>query len=283
MEITTKVASSEVELEQVVLLWKPNRTTLGFFPDGAFKESYAEGKILVAIANDLVVGYIIYGTSRQPRRVRLTHLCVGSEFRGRGIARMLIDKLRELSSSYSYIRLSCRRDNPAWALWPKLGFVARGHLVGRGKDCHMLTDYRMETKERNLFSTIEDSDDRIKAAIDTNIFYDIYDPDRNQAEETQGILSDWIEPLLQLCVTGELHNELSRIDDPVHREEMLAFAQQFDQLGGDSGEFLQVYDSVRSIMGGAILKAMPQTNGIWREPLLQTLRCLSLATKEYLG
>ena len=53
------------------------------------------------------------------------------EYRGQGIAKQLVNKLKDLASTQKVIKLHCRRDFPANSLWPRLNFVAYGDRPSR--------------------------------------------------------------------------------------------------------------------------------------------------------
>ena len=56
-------------------LWRANKATLGFLPDGAFNEYASKRMILVALNPDgECVGYLLYRLSGM--RVIIAHLCV---------------------------------------------------------------------------------------------------------------------------------------------------------------------------------------------------------------
>ncbi len=56
-----------------------------------------------------------------------------------------------------------------------------------------LTYFWMPHRHRDLFSALDlAEDDRVDAGLDANIFFDLDDPSRNGAEESQGLQSDWL-------------------------------------------------------------------------------------------
>lgn len=211
-------------LDDVGRLWRENSNTLGFYTQGAFAERAQKGQILVALDGGTVTGYVLYYTDKHSK-TRVTHLCVDEAQRGKGIAQRLIDGLRSHTRSSRGIGLYCRRDFSAWNLWPRLGFHAIREKVGRSKDGHELTFFWISQPHRSLFSFIEDIDDeRLTVAIDANIFYDIDDPTRHGADETPGIIADWLQPSIRLCVTQELFNEIQRNPDSEERKRRMSAA-----------------------------------------------------------
>jgi len=246
IEVITELSP---RLDEVQRLWRSHSKTLGQFYKGAFIERAQNGEIIVAIEDDAVVGYALYFTSTRHQRVRLTHLCVDKSHRGKGIARQLMDRLRSDTRRYRGISLYCRRDYDEWNLWPKFGFVAVSEKVGRGKDAHGLTHFWLQHPHKSLFSEVGNGEERLKVVIDANIFYDLDDPDRNGAIETQGLTADWIQPLVQLCVSDELHNEIHRNNDSGVRQDRLAKAHNYDCLDSNADEFLRANADVRRLLG----------------------------------
>ncbi|MBN73819.1 MAG: hypothetical protein CME32_31570 [Gimesia sp.] len=249
-EISIEVVREDSQyLTDVKRLWSENRATLGFFPDGAFSDRAQKGQILAAVKSGVVAGYALYSISSKQNKVSLTHLCVDKPFQKQGIARQLIDELRIQTNSCRGIGLFCRRDYSAIKLWPKLGFVAISEKRGKSQDGHELTYYWIEHQHKTLFSSIDDTDSRMKVVIDANIFYDIEDPTRKEAEETWGLMADWIQPLIQLCISEELYNEIQRIEDSDLRKDRMQKARGFDCLICNTDEFHEANTKVQRLLG----------------------------------
>ncbi len=217
-------------LKDVMRLWRANSDWLGFYPEGAFLDRGRSREIIVALKDGVCCGYLLYYKTER-RKIRLTHLCVEETHRGEGLARRLIESLRIQFKDYLGIGLHCRRDFPAWSSWPKLGFVALGEKPGRGRDGGSLTEFWMSNPQASLLGFLRPSDDeRVDVVIDANVFFDLDDPTRNGAEESQGLVADWLQPLIRLCVTDELLNEIHRQEDPARRAERLRAARKFEFL-----------------------------------------------------
>lgn len=78
-------------LEQVISLAKKNKRTLGFLPNQGFLDRAKAGTLLCDLDGGIVRGYVLYDLPRD--EVRIVHLCVGQGYRGKGIARALVDAL----------------------------------------------------------------------------------------------------------------------------------------------------------------------------------------------
>ena len=118
-------------IDQAIALGDLNKRTLGFLPHKAYEQAAAAGTLLAVVDRGQVMAYALYSLPRQV--VRLTHLCVGTEGRGRGFARLLIDAISERHEDRFGITLKCRNDFTANAMWPHLGFEKQGERPGRGR------------------------------------------------------------------------------------------------------------------------------------------------------
>lgn len=241
------LTASTDQLEAVIDLWKGNRKTLGPYPRGAFEERLQKREVIVALCGDVVVGYVLFYVA-QKGHVRLTHLCIDTDFNGQGIARALVEHLRSKTASQKGIGLHCRRDYDVCNLWPKLGFVPVSEKIGRSKDGHELIFFWLQNSHPTLFKP-EADDDRLKVVIDANIFFDIHDAGRNGADETAGLMADWLQPLIQVCINEELFTEIFRDEDATQRKDRLSQARMFECLESNVDDFLSAQQSIRSLLG----------------------------------
>ena len=236
-------------LEAVKRLWRANSDWLGFYPDGAFLDRARRREILVALDDQVCCGYLLYYKTER-RKIRLTHLCVEESHRGEGLARRLVEAIRSRTSDYLGIGLYCRRDFPTWFAWPKLGFVAMDEKRGRGEDGGELTYFWMSNLRASLFGNPRrDDDERVDVVLDANDFFDLDDPSRNGAEESQGLVADWLSPLIRFCLTDEIFNEIQRQEDPARRSERLRPAKTFETLECAAEDFRGAEAEVRSLVG----------------------------------
>lgn len=70
-------------LAQAIALGNENKRTLGFLPHKAYEQACDSGTLLAIVEHGRVMTYALYSLPRQV--VRLTHLCVNGESRGRGL------------------------------------------------------------------------------------------------------------------------------------------------------------------------------------------------------
>jgi GNAT superfamily N-acetyltransferase/predicted nucleic acid-binding protein len=195
-------------LRQVVALADKSRKTLGFLPPAAFAQA-AENKTLLAVTREgLVAAYVLYALPRQI--VRITHLCVAEDFRGGGLARLLVDAVSQQHADRFGIVLKCRKDYPENRLWPHLGFEAVNEIPGRSHARHPLVVWRRDHGHPDLFSAPE-AVGILRVAIDMNVFLDLESRySRPNADESQALVQDWLADQVELVVTSELAVELER-------------------------------------------------------------------------
>ena len=227
MNITISKLTS-ADLTAVDELMRRYSQALGFLPREALRSYLEKGGVLGTKTDDgQLVGYLLYGAN--PDYFRITHLCVQDEYSGQGIAKRLVNCLKESADTQKIIKLHCRRDFPADKLWPKLGFVASGERPGRSKEGHLLTLWHLILAPDNqpgLFRATT-SDETLDVIIDANIFFDFDKPDRDNTAPSQALLSDFLIDSLNFWITDELFNEINRKDDPVQREKSRTRAHDF--------------------------------------------------------
>lgn len=216
-------------LAQVKTLGRSNASTLGFLPEGAFDQYAAQGTIIVAI--DTVkncIGYLLYRVTRG--HAAIAHLCVEESRREQGIARQLVEYLKDKTKDDCHgISLRCRRDYAANNVWPRFGFVAKSELPGRGKDRKELNFWWLDHGHPTLFTepTLENLKSKLCVVIDANVFFDLADESRPGYEESRSLLADWLPANLELCLTDEIYNEINRNKDSAKRRKSREFAQTF--------------------------------------------------------
>lgn len=218
------IDEQSAQLEAVKLLWRAHSATLGFMPAGAFAD-YARAKhILVALNGDVCVGYLLYRITRD--RVTIAHFCVAADARKQGVARAMLNHLINSTKKHRGIVLSCRRDFEASNTWPRLGFHASSEKIGRAADGSELVRWMLDYGHPDIFNSSNDPD-ALDAAIDSNIFLDLVE---RRNDETEGLRADWLRPLISLCYTPELLNEINRSENADTRRKRKGEVQQFKLL-----------------------------------------------------
>ena len=135
----------------------------------------------------------------------MTHLCVGEEYRGHGVARHLIEELVIKHPNSPGIRLRCRNDFEAHRVWPKLGFTARNERLGRSQ--YLLTDWWRRIADWSLFDWAAERERRVVAVMDTDVFRDL--AENREFPDSLALESDWIGDLVDLRITARTLDQIS--------------------------------------------------------------------------
>ncbi|MEW6302194.1 MAG: GNAT family N-acetyltransferase [Verrucomicrobiota bacterium] len=233
-------------LERVIALHRLNAKTLGFFPKGAFEEHARLRHIIVACdSGSNCLGYLLYRVARG--RASIVHLCVADAARGKGVARLLVDRLKHETKFLEGIGLYCRRDYDATSLWAKLGFEATHTKTGRGKDLAELTFWWFSHGHEDLFSRVAEPDaGRQRVAIDANVFFDLHARQTLESEDSKALLADWVQASIELVVTKELRNEIVNGADEEQRRQNRADANRYATLPADDTVFQKLCTELRS-------------------------------------
>ena len=207
---------------------------LGFLPREALQDYLEKGSVLGA-KNDKgqLIGYLLYAA--YPSYFRITHLCILEEYRGQGIAKRLVDRLRESATLQRVIKLHCRRDFPANSLWPRLEFVAYGDKPSRSPE-RLLTIWHLILAPDNQLELFQaqTSDENLDIVIDAQIFFDFNEPDSDKTRPSKALLSDFLIDSINLCITDELLNEINRKYDPQQRNQSRNKYHHFPKLKYES-------------------------------------------------
>lgn len=197
--------------DDVFALYRKDSGTLGFMPRGAFEEGITKGTLLVAADDqDQILGYLLYRVTQG--YASIAHLCVAPTARNSGVGKSLVDELKRLTTHLDGIKLKCRRDFDAHRQWPKWGFIAKGSATGRGADNAELVIWHLDHHPDDLLSAIPPS--KTLVAIDANIFFDLFWPDRPMRKISGALLEPWIDDIVELALTSEIYNDIDRCEDP---------------------------------------------------------------------
>ena len=236
-------------LDGVMSLGRQNAKTLGFFPKGAFRDYAARGHIRAYVRGEDIGGYLAFRIHHLT--VVIVHLCVADAFRERGIAKALVDDLCERSPEHAGIRANCRVDFPANAVWPRLGFVARGEKPGRStRNPTTLRIWMRDLRLPDLFSTAPS--DRVVAALDTNVLLDLHgDGTDRHRRESKALLADWLDDSIEYGLTAEASADISRNSVPDGRQALFEFASTFRLLPDHESPFAEERLTALTIAIGA--------------------------------
>ena len=226
------VGSADHELiKGAIELGDQNRRTLGFLPHEVYRQAAAAGTLVAAVADGSVIAYALY--SLPGHSVKLKQLCVSKQFRGHGLARLLVDHISERHADRAGISLLCRSDYPENKMWPHLGFKPTGTKPGRGYDRRELTAWRLDHGHPDLFST-SDSLGPLRVMIDDNVFADIESTYGRPEYEESGALTDiTLADQIELVASSELITEIRRLPSDGEREHQLRAARKYSVIRND--------------------------------------------------
>ena len=199
---------------------------MGFLTDEAVQQRIRKGTLLVALVQHEVVGYLLYDLPSD--NVTIRQLAVEQRARHLGVGRGLVEELvARYRGVRSGLRLWCRRDYDANAVWDRLGFSPRGERRGRGKGDTVLTLWWRSLGQPDLFSLAREEDNRPLAALDTNLLIRGSDGDTEVVED---LLSDWVRAEIVFgCVDYSLV-EINGKEDPDVRRRHIRYATGYEEL-----------------------------------------------------
>lgn len=202
-----EVSPDSPHYQRVVELGNANSRTLGHLPYAAINQAAAEGRVLAFVEDGEVEGYALYARRVRTGDISLTHLCVDQDRRGQGVARDLVEAIVERHPNRAGIRLSCRKDYDADAMWPHLGFQRLGEKPGRSLAGLPLVAWWRPIAAYSLFDQLDQDDARIVVAVDTNVLIDILE--QRDFPASLALTADWVADSVELLVTAQSHAELS--------------------------------------------------------------------------
>ncbi len=217
------------------------------FPKGAFLEHANSRWILVAHDDKGgCLGYLLYREARG--RAMIAHLCVRQESRSRGIGRALVERLKADTKHLRGIGLYCRRDYGARAAWPRYGFAPVSAKRGRGSDGGELEFWWLDHNHADLFSlaAAKQPQARLRVVIDANVFYDLYERNTPDSEDSKALLADWLQEEIQLLLTREIHVEVSRAPTDAQRRRSAALISRHEVLKTEDAKFQELVGSIQS-------------------------------------
>lgn len=194
------------QFEQVKALSRKHQSFLGQLPWEAFSDAAVSGRLIAAQSDAQVVGYCLYRVRKRDRCVSLTHVCVADDWRGRGVARLLVEEAIARNPFASFVVAKCRSDYPAAKLWPALHFARVGTSPGKGSEGTFLERW-VRQLDATLFSY--EAGDRVAVALDTDVFRDIAEP-RSEFVASIALLDDWVDEVAELVIVPNVETEVSR-------------------------------------------------------------------------
>ena len=220
-------------LEDVINLWKKNRSTLGLFPRGAFEEYAERGWIIYLIKESKAVGYLLFREAKS--RVVISHLCICKSQRGKGAARKLFNELKDnMNDGFCKgIEVRCRSDYETNRMWPKLGFEYIKNLRGKAITGSELTLWYYKYDVQDLLDGLgpkDDESDQAWAVLDSNIVFKLSEERNKENEEAHALLSEPTNSYGRYFVTPEIFVETERKSDLQEKEYSNSYAKKFERL-----------------------------------------------------
>ena len=240
------------DVDAVDKLRKANGATLGFLPREALLAYLQKGWVFGAKRGDGSLGaYILF--ANRTSDVRVAHLCVSRELRGKGLARKLIERLATDSRNRGLLSLElhCRRDFDANALWEKLEFIPWGEKPGRASSGTTLTLWRRELAHSNQMKFLFDGagHGEIDVVMDAQVLFDLGTPgDDGSAMPSKALLSDFLADELNLKITDETLVEIDRDDINERRIRSRQEALRFQPVPYDDQSFRQIWANLEQVL-----------------------------------
>lgn len=219
-------------LNDVYALWKQHSATLGFLPFEAFNDRARERQLLAAVRNEMVVGYVLFDLPRTGQ-ITLRHVCVAETARGTGLARAMTDRIISDHPERLELAADCREDYGLRAFWTQLGMSPRAERPGRRQLGSVLTRWRRPLGQPDLLEAALLASDLPLAVLDANVVSDLYSAPhvpRARAQESRGLLADWLQERIDYAVSVQLDQEFSRTTDSVQRTALRTGAQHWVRL-----------------------------------------------------
>jgi hypothetical protein len=173
----------------------------------------------------------------------LSHLCVDPAWRGRRVARLLVDSISRRHADYPGILVKCRHDYGLGDMWIRLGFTQISERPGRSKAGHILVSWWRDHHHPDLF-TRDDDNVLVRAAVDLNVLRDLAEANRPDAVEAQALIGDQIIDRLELVRTAALDAEINKMGGPL-RARCVGRAAQFPSVRADPARVAQVTSDSR--------------------------------------
>ena len=246
------------DVDAVDRLRKANGATLGFLPRVALLAYLQKGWVLGAeecsdgkCSDGSLAAYILF--ANRTGDVRIGHVCVCRELRGKGLARKLMERLAMDSRNQRLLSLElhCRRDFDANAMWEKLGFIPWGEKPGRAKSGTTLTLWRRELAPSDQMKLVFDGvgHGEIDVVMDAQVLFDLETPgDDGPAAPSKALLADFLTDELNLKITDETLVEIDRDDIDERRNRSRQEALRFQQVPYDDQSFRQIQVALEQVL-----------------------------------
>lgn len=231
MKVRKLGLSEESIIQKVIELGNKNTKTLGLLPEGAIRYHIKKGLLFINIdEKENLYGYILFSITQRKRNVRIIHLCVEKKYRGKKVAKHLLDFLKEnFIDKLRGISLSCREDYAeASKFWEQYGFKPINRKRSRSKEERYLIIWWYDFGSVDLFSNLVEETNSIKAVLDANIIIKA----RDKCKDDTGVsflFSDWLSDI-DYYYAPEIFNEINRDEDKLRAKKTRQYLQNFSQV-----------------------------------------------------
>lgn len=200
------------DVRQLIALGDLYKATLGVLPHAAYHQYADDGTIVAALDGDKLLGYSVFADRKTRQDLKLIHLCVGLNGRGRGVARAMVQSISDRYPNAMGIAAYCRRDYAENKVWERLNFAWRGERPGR-KPGTFIDGWFLSHGHADLFASQVDAQ-RLIVAIDTNVLSDLSMPEQRQGSADSLVLTaPWVGDEIELVQTQAV--SLKRTTPPI--------------------------------------------------------------------
>lgn len=239
-------------LNDVMALGKKNSKTLGLFPKDAFIDHAKKRNIIVAVDNNVLMGYLLFRITQSKGVISIAHLCIDTDQRNKGIAKALMNKLKETYKNLCRgIILSCRKDYvEASKFYEKSEFKAAKEVRSRSKKENYLVKWYYDFGNDDLFSSTHLSTSKTNALMDACIVSKLRDLGEENSTEISGLNNDWLIDEIEYFYAPEIYNEINRDPDKQRADETRKFLGNYTEARFDPEERDKIYNELITIFSG---------------------------------
>lgn len=246
------ISHSDAILSEVIALGKKNARTLGMFPEGAFIDHAKIKNIIVAEENGKLIGYLLFRITKATSVVNIVHLCVADDYRNKGVAKQLLNSLREkYQRLFKGVALSCRKDYiEASNFYEKNGFKAIKQKRSRSKGENYLVKWYFHFGNDDLFSATYLDSNKINALLDASIIIKLRDDPTVLNGEAHALNADWLTDEVEYYFAPEIFNEINRDSDRKRAEVTRSFLNNFHEAKFTPSDRDNVYKDISEFLTG---------------------------------
>lgn len=276
--VITRREEAECFLTDVCRRADENRSALGFLPQGVYRETLEQGKLIIGVhqvgRDSRYAGHVMFGGVFPHGRI--FQVFVDPEFRGAGYARILVESVLEEFERFGYLDAAAKvaDDLPANSFWQHLGFDISRQKAG-GQTTGRTINVRIRPLATpNLFSegsftaSLEPNlqfTERLASTtpvylIDLNVFFDITQK-RLRKQEASLAIQAAFKNLIGIRVADEFVEELRRNSPASGTDPVLEFALALPRLPRPvSAEFQELLVRLTSVLELGISGSISQND-----------------------